>query len=129
MNNLVRFRVLLIVSILAILIDSASILLALIQEVEFYYGCAGSISLTAYKPVIGTLSLAGYGDILSWLSLQLLGVVPVASYIADELEGIVVLLIMLWKIGSHLQRTVHYEIERKLTTEGGMNITLIVAPL
>ena len=36
---------------------------------------------------------------------------------------------MLWKIGSHLQRTVHYEIERKLTTEGGMNITLIVAPL
>ena len=36
---------------------------------------------------------------------------------------------MLWKIGCHLQRTVHHEIERKLTTESGMNITLIVAPL
>ena len=27
----------------------------------------------------------------------------------------------------HLQRTVHYEIERKLTTESGMNITLILS--
>ena len=30
------------------------------------------------------------------LCLQVLGVVPVASYVADKLEGIVVLLIMLW---------------------------------
>jgi hypothetical protein len=93
-NNLVRFRVLLVVSILAVLINSASILLALIQEVEFYYGCAGCISLTAYKPVVGTLSLACYSDIFGWLCLQILGVVPVASYVADELEGIIVLLIM-----------------------------------
>lgn len=71
-NNLVRFRVLLVVSILAVLIDSANILLALIQEVEFYYACAGSICLATNKPVIGTLSLAGYGDILGWLSLQIL---------------------------------------------------------
>ena len=129
MDDLVRFRIFLVICILAVLIDGASILLALIQEVELYYGCTGSICLATNKPVVGALSLAGYGDILSWLCLQVLGVVPVSSYVADELEGIVVLLIMLWKIGCHLQRTIHHEIERKLTTECGMNIALVVAPL
>ena len=56
-DDLVRFRIFLVICILAVLIDGASILLALIQEVELYYGCAGCISLTAYKPVISTLAL------------------------------------------------------------------------
>ena len=68
------------------------------------------ILFTAFSLIIGPLIILGFIlklagkmlDILGWLCLQILGVVPVASYVADKLEGIIILLIMLWKIGSHL---------------------------
>ncbi len=129
-NNLVRFRVLLVVGILAILIDRASILLcpyrgsrALLQTVR-----AASV-LPPTNQLSVPLALRATVIYLAGSASRYLESVPVASYVADKLEGIIVLLIMLWKIGCHLQRTVHHEIERKLTTESGVHITLIVAPL
>ena len=41
-----------------VLIDGASILLSLIEEVELYYRCAGCIGLATNKPVVGALCLA-----------------------------------------------------------------------
>ena len=62
------------------------------------------IALTTNEPIVSSLCLTGHGDIVTRLSLQILGVVPVAGYIANKLEGIVELLIVLRQVGSHLKR-------------------------
>ena len=112
MDNLISFGITLIVGILTILIDGAIVLTTLIEEVQTYYGgaCFG-IGLTANKPVVGAFGLAGYGNILGRLCLKILRVFPVASYVADKLEGIIVFLVVFGQVGSHLQWTVHHKIE------------------
>ena len=68
---------------------------------------AFGIALSAHKPIVCSFSLAGYCDILGRLGFQIARVVPVASYVANELESIVILLVILRQIGCHLQRRVH----------------------
>ena len=88
MDNLVSLRVVLVVGTLGILIDGTVVFATLVKEVEAHYSRAGLFArLATYKPVVGTLSLASHGDVLGRLGLKILGVVPVASHIADELEG------------------------------------------
>ena len=84
--------------------------------------------LAAYEPVVGSLGLAGYGNVACRFGLKITAVVPVAGYILDELEGIVVLLVVLREVGSHLERTVHRHIKGKLSDKRGVYIALVVAP-
>ena len=91
--------------ILGIGIDGTIVLLALVEEVKFNRALVTVlVALTTNKPVVSTLGLAGNGDIVGRLSLQVDAVVPVSCYIPDKLESIVELLIVLGQVGSHLQR-------------------------
>src|SRR5574344_1906680 len=86
------------------------------------------ITLTTDKPVIGTLCFTGYRDVISRFSLQVLGLIPVACHILDELEGVGILLIVFRQIGCHLEWTVHSKIKCQLTYQCGTYIRCIVAP-
>ena len=93
----------LVVGILGVGIDGAVVLAALVQEVKFDDRLvAVLVSLAANNPVVGTLGLAGYGDVVGRLSLQVDALVPVAGHVADELEGVVPPLVVLGQVGSHL---------------------------
>ena len=90
--------------ILGIGIDGAVVLAALVEEVELHHGgMAVFIALAANEPVVCALGLAGYGDVIGRLCLEVTGVIPVAGDITDKLEGVVKLLIVLGQVGSHLQ--------------------------
>ena len=69
------------------------------------------IAFATNEPVVGAFRLTGHSDIVTRLSLQVARVVPVAGHIADELEGIIELLIVLRQVGSHLKRRIHREVE------------------
>ena len=69
------------------------------------------VALSTDEPVVGALGLARYGDVVGRLCLEIDALVPVASYVANELEGIVVLFVVFGQVGCHLQRRVHGEVE------------------
>ena len=86
------------------------------------------VALTAEEPVVGALGLAGDGDVAGGFSFDILRVIPVAGDVADELEGVVVLGVVLRQVGSHLQRTPHHEVEGELADERRAHIRRVVAP-
>ena len=86
------------------------------------------IALSSNKPVVTLLVLAGYCDVAGRLCLEITGVAPVAWYVADKLEGIVKLLVVLGQIGCHLKWRIHCHIKGKLADESGVDIVGIVAP-
>ena len=86
------------------------------------------VALAANKPVVGALCLAGNCDIVGWLCLEILRVVPVARHILDELESVHILGIVLGKVGSHLQRTVHRDIKRQRAGNSYASPRGVVAP-
>ena len=91
-------------SILGIGIDGTVVLTTLVQEVELDIGLVTVlVALATNKPVVSALGLAGYGDVVGRLSLELDALVPVAGYVANELESIVELLVVLGQVSSHLQ--------------------------
>ena len=75
------------------------------------------VALASDKPVVGTLRLTGYGDIVARLSFQIARVVPVDSYIADKLEGIIELLVVLRQVSSHLQGRIHGQVQGQRTSQ------------
>lgn len=86
--NLVSFWIVLVIGTLCISIDNSLIFATLIEEVEFEVGLMTIlIALTCNKPVISSLCLTSYGDIIAWLSLNIFRIRPVASYVADELDA------------------------------------------
>ena len=80
---------------------------------------------TTNKPLVFALSLAGNGNILTRLSLKITTLIPVDSYILDKLEGICILLIVLWDISCHLQWTVHRNIQCQLTSQGRVDMMML----
>ena len=128
MQDGVSLRVLLVVGVLAVLVDGAVVLGTCVEEVELHGSLTGVVGLSAHEPVVGALRLASHGDILRRFSLQILRVVPVASHVAYELEGIVVLLVVFGQVGCHLQRRVHHEVECELSAERGVYVRRVVAP-
>ena len=104
--------ILLIVGILGIGIDGTVVLTSFVEEVELDGSfVAVLVALAADEPVVGALGLARYGDIVAGFCLQILGIVPVTGHVADELEGVVELLVVLRQVGSHLQRRIHRQVE------------------
>ena len=128
MQDGVSLRVLLVVGVLAVLVDGAVVLGASVEEVELHGSLTGVVGLSAHEPVVRALRLARHGDILRRLSLQIFRVVPVASHVAYELEGVVVLLVVFGQVGCHLQRRVHHEVECELSAERGVHVRRVVAP-
>ena len=101
----VCLRVLLVVCAFGICIDSRLVSAALVEEVEPDRTLVSSQSgLASYEPVVGPLGLTGYGNVACRFGLKVTAVVPVAGYILDELEGIVVLLVVLREVGSCVSR-------------------------
>ena len=93
-------------------IDGAVVLTALFQEVELDGGLVTVlVALAANKPVLCAFGLAGYSDVVGRFCLKVDALVPVAGYVANELEGIVEALVMLRQVGSHLQGRVHRQVE------------------
>ena len=73
-------------SILGIGIDGTVVLTTLVQEVELDIGLMTVlVALATNEPVVGALGLAGYGDVVGRLSLEINALVPVAGYVANEL--------------------------------------------
>ena len=100
----VCLRILLVVGILGIGIDGAVVFAAFVEEVELDDTLVTIlVALTANEPVVSTFGLAGYGDVVGRLCFKIDALVPVASHVADELEGIVELLVVLRQVGCHLQ--------------------------
>ena len=100
----VGLRIGLVVSVLGIGVDGAVVLAALVEEVQADGGLmAVLVALASDEPVVGALGLAGYGDVVGGLCLEIDALIPVAGYVADKLEGIVVLLVVLGQVGGHLQ--------------------------
>lgn len=60
------------------------------------------VALAANEPIVCALGLAGHGDIVGRLGLEVARVIPVAGHVADELEGVVELLVVLRQVGGHL---------------------------
>ena len=84
------------IGILTIGIQSSYILLARRQKIESKAGCAGIfICNAAYKPIISTFRLTGYGNVISRFSFNLFAVVPIYGYIFDKLKCIHVHLVIL----------------------------------
>ena len=115
--------------ILGIGIDSAVVFHAFVEEVE----ADGTlmtilVTLSTDEPIGGSLCLACYSDVVGRLCLQIFGIVPVYCHVADELEGIVKLLIIFRQVSSHLQWTVHGHIESQLPHKSRMDEVGIVAP-
>ena len=86
------------------------------------------IALSSNKPVVTLLVLAGHGDVAGGLGLEIAGVAPIAWHVANELEGIIILLVVLGQVGSHLKWRIHCQIQGKLTDKSGMDVVGIVAP-
>lgn len=100
----IGLRISIVVGILRIGINGAVVFAALVEEVELDNGqMTILIALATHEPVVGTLGLTGYGDVVGRLGLEVFGVVPVAGHVANELEGVVVFLVVLRQIGSHLE--------------------------
>ena len=90
LGNDVSLWVGLVVGIGCIGIDGAVVLASLFEEVELDVGLVTVlVTLAANKPVLRALGLAGYGDVVGRLSFEIDALVPVASHVADKLEGIV----------------------------------------
>ncbi len=70
---------------------------------------------TAYKPVVGTFSLARGHNVLSRFGLEIAAFIPIHGHILDELESVEMTVIHLRHVGSHLERAVHCHIQRELT--------------
>ena len=92
--------------ILGIGIDGTVVLTTLVQEVELDIGLMTVlIALATNEPVVSALGLAGHSDVVGRLSLEIDALVPVAGYVANELEGIVELLVVLWQVrGEYMVR-------------------------
>ena len=73
---------------------------------------------TTHKPIIGAFGLTGSRDVLAGLGFEVAAVVPVDGNVADKLKGVHVFLIVFYHVGSHLQRTVHRDVQGKLAGEG-----------
>ena len=90
--------------ILGISIDRTVVLLAFIEEVEFDIGLMTIlVALATNEPIVRSLSLTSDGNVIGRLSFEIDALVPVANYVANELEGIVELLVVLRQVSSHLQ--------------------------
>ena len=81
---------------------------------------------TAHEPVARALGLARYGNIISRLSLKIARVVPVNGHIFDELEGVHVLLVVLWQVCRHLYGAVHRAIEGQLVGDCRIYVRMVV---
>ena len=111
LRNGIGCRIFIVVSVGRISIDGGCIGASFVEEVEFDgRQMAVGIALSTYKPVVGSLGFACHRDILCRFSLKIFRVIPVASHVANELECIVIFLIILGKVGCHLQWTVHGEV-------------------
>lgn len=104
---LIRSRVLLVISIFTVGIESGYVLLARFKEVERKVGCTCILVCnTSNKPVAGSFCLTGHGNVITRFCFNVLAVVLVYCHILDELESIHVLFVVLNQVGSHLQRAV-----------------------
>ena len=111
-------------------IDDALILASLVEEVELDINLVPLlVALAANEPVIGTLSLASHSDVLARLGIDIPAVVPVESHVADELEGIHILFIVLRQVGCHLQRAAHNHIESQLSNKRGVDDVVVLTPV
>ena len=98
LGNGVGLWILLVISVLSVSIDGSLVLTTLIKEVEFEdtkVGC--DTCLTSYEPVVSTFRLTSNGNVACRLGLKITAVIPVNGYILNELEGIIILLIVLWR--------------------------------
>ena len=104
LGNSVCLRVGVVVGILGVGINGAVVLAALVEEVELDDGLVTIlVALAANEPVVSALGFTGYGDVVGRFSLQIDALVPVTGNVADKLEGVVELLLVLGQVGSHLQ--------------------------
>ena len=125
----VGLRVLLVVSVLGVSVDGAVVLTALVEEVELHHRVvAVLVALATNEPVVGALGLAGYGDVVGRFGLKVDGLVPVACHVANELEGIVELLVVLRQVGRHLQGRIHGEVKGQRAADGDACPRGVVAP-
>ena len=105
-------------SIGSIGIGGAGVFASLVEEIELYGAfMTVFIAFSTDEPVVCSLGFSCHGDIVAGLCFKVFGVVPVACHVANELEGIVEAFVVFRQVGSHLQRTVHREIECELSAE------------
>ena len=84
-------------SALVVGIDDCLILASLVKEVELNVNLvAVLVALATNEPVASALSLASHGDVLARLGIDVAAVVPVECHVANELEGVVKFLVVLW---------------------------------
>ena len=103
MGDFVCFRIVLVVRILCICIDSTVIYVILIEEIEFQNTLVSVlIALSSDVPIVLILVLTGNGDVVSRLCFQVNTPAPVARNVFYELESIVVFLVVFGQVGYHL---------------------------
>ena len=122
--------VLLIVGVTCILIQAALVFPAPVQEIQFHHGRMPlAVALPPDKPVGRALGPAGHRDVLRRLRLKVLRVVPVHGHVTDQLERVVVFSVVLRRVGRHLKRTVHHQVQGQLAAERRMDVRRVAAPL
>ena len=107
---------------LGICVDGSCVFASWVEEIEFEGGLMSILIASATnEPAFTVLVLAGDGDVIARLSLQIDTLLPIHRHILDELEGICVSLITIRHVGSHLQGAVHGDIERELASQGAVD--------
>ena len=108
-------------------IDRGDVFLAGGEEVETQgRGVAVLARRAAYIPVAGAFRLAGGHNVAAGLCLNVAAVVPVHSHVFDKLEGVHVLLVVLYQVGGHLERTIHRDVEGQLPGERRVHMVGVV---
>ena len=109
-------------------IDGGLVGAACLEEVEGHVDVAlVLVGDATHEPLSALFGLAGYHEIVARLGKEVLGALPVDSYVLDELEGIHELLIVLGEVGSHLKGRVHGDVEGQLVGDGGVDLRVVVA--
>ena len=102
--NLVRVGSCSVVGIFAVGIKCSHVASIAIEEVEVYFQRALLlVGNSANKPILGTFLFASCQDVLTGLGSEVTALVPINSYVFDELEGIHIHLVVLGEVGRHLQ--------------------------
>ena len=118
-SNGICLRVIAVMRIFRVGIDGCGIFLSCGQEREVDH-CGSRIIAVGgtNEPSVFVFLLAGDGDLLIRLSLQIINRIPLYRHINDKLESIEEALVIFGQVSRHLQGTIESDIERELVAEG-----------
>ena len=113
-SNGICLRVIAVMRIFRVGIDGCGIFLSCGQEREVDHGGSRIIAVGGTnEPSVCIFLLAGDGDILIRLSLQIIHRIPLYRHINDKLESIAEPLVVLGQVSRHLKRAIEGDIERE----------------